>query len=147
MHSQSSAPSGNAQKSADVLRAETCLHSLLSWVGSPMLREDEPAIAVVVGELLRSEPTAIQAALRRVALSWTPSVLLGKRYRLTSRETDVAHHLALGQSNSEIASALSISEHTCRHHTERVLAKLGVRSRAAVGARLGELTQPARAAS
>jgi DNA-binding CsgD family transcriptional regulator len=35
-------------------------------------------------------------------------------------------------SNNEIARMLSISPHTARHHTENVLAKLGVRSRKAL---------------
>jgi len=130
-----------------VLRAETCFHTLLSWVGAPVLDEDDPAIAVVVGELLRSDPEAVHAALRRLALSWAPAPLVSKRYRLTKREIDVARLLALGKSNCEIAATLSISEHTCRHHTERVLAKLGVRSRAGVGASLRELSEPVRAAS
>jgi len=35
-------------------------------------------------------------------------------------------------SNAEIARLLSISPHTARHHTENVLAKVGVRSREAL---------------
>jgi DNA-binding CsgD family transcriptional regulator len=35
-------------------------------------------------------------------------------------------------SNAEIARMLSISPHTARHHTENVLAKVGVRSRDAL---------------
>ncbi|NIN10305.1 MAG: hypothetical protein GTN62_03165 [Gemmatimonadales bacterium] len=37
--------------------------------------------------------------------------------------------LAQRKTNAEIAATLSISTHTARHHTERVLAKLGIRSR------------------
>ena len=37
-----------------------------------------------------------------------------------------------GMKPREIADRLNISEHTARHHTERVLGKLGVRSRAAI---------------
>jgi DNA-binding NarL/FixJ family response regulator len=56
------------------------------------------------------------------------------RYRLTRRELQVADLLASGLSNAAVAESLGISEHTARHHTESVLAKLGVRSRAEAGA-------------
>lgn len=130
-----------------LLRAETCLHTLLSHVGAPVVDDDGPTIAAVVSELLQLEPAAVHAALRRLASSWAPAPVVTKQYRLTRREMDVAHLLALGKANTEIAEALSISEHTCRHHTERILTKLGVRSRAAVGASLRELSEPIRAAS
>jgi DNA-binding CsgD family transcriptional regulator len=55
-------------------------------------------------------------------------------YRLTRREMEVAELLAAGHSNAAVARRLVISEHTARHHTESVLAKLGVRSRAEAGA-------------
>ena len=58
---------------------------------------------------------------------------------LTARETDVAHLIANGFRNRDIAAALAVSEHTARRHTERVLRKLGVRSRAGVA---GALNQP-----
>jgi len=57
-------------------------------------------------------------------------------YGLTSREAQVASLLIHGQSNSAIAKELRISPHTARHHTQRILAKLGVHSRAAAGAKL-----------
>jgi DNA-binding CsgD family transcriptional regulator len=55
-------------------------------------------------------------------------------YRMTAREAEVALLLSEGRSNSAVASALRISRHTARHHTQRVLAKLRVHSRAAAGA-------------
>jgi DNA-binding CsgD family transcriptional regulator len=58
------------------------------------------------------------------------------RYRLTRREWDVARCIARGMRNAEIAVALDIRPSTARRHTEKVLAKLGVASRAAVAARL-----------
>jgi DNA-binding NarL/FixJ family response regulator len=57
-------------------------------------------------------------------------------YGLTEREIEVARLLAEGRRNTAIAGALGISPHTARHHTQRVLAKLGVHSRAEAGARL-----------
>jgi DNA-binding CsgD family transcriptional regulator len=67
---------------------------------------------------------------------------VGVLARLTAREAEVARLLALGRSNGAIAAALGISAHTARHHTESVMAKLGVRSRAAVAARLHGLLPP-----
>lgn len=58
------------------------------------------------------------------------------KYDLTPRETEVADLLAQGRSNTAIAAALRISTHTARHHTQRVLTKLGVHSRAEAGAKL-----------
>ena len=55
-------------------------------------------------------------------------------YDLTSREAEVALLISQGRSNTAVASALRISNHTARHHTQRVLAKLRVHSRAAAGA-------------
>jgi len=51
------------------------------------------------------------------------------RSALTPREVEVLDLLAVRRTNAEIAERLSISPHTARHHVERVLRKLGVRSR------------------
>ena len=61
---------------------------------------------------------------------------LQDEYGLTAREVDVALLLSQGLSNSALARQLGISPHTARHHTQRVLGKLGVHSRAEAGARL-----------
>jgi DNA-binding CsgD family transcriptional regulator len=58
------------------------------------------------------------------------------RFGLTSREADVARCLARGERNARIAALLGISPHTARRHTELVMLKLGVHSRAAVGSAL-----------
>jgi len=52
--------------------------------------------------------------------------------RLTRREREVAQLIAYGFSAKAIASRLEISTHTARHHTERILTKLGARNRVAV---------------
>lgn len=57
-------------------------------------------------------------------------------YGLTRSEIRVAKLLAEGRPNAEIASSLSISGATSRHHTSRVLRKLGARSRAEAAALL-----------
>ncbi len=61
---------------------------------------------------------------------------LHDRYGLTRREVAVSHLLAKGETNAQIARMLGISIHTARHHSDHVLMKVGVHSRAAVAAKL-----------
>jgi DNA-binding CsgD family transcriptional regulator len=61
---------------------------------------------------------------------------LRERFGLSAQETRIARFLAQGRSNREIAELLVLSPHTIRHHTESVLRKLGIRSRAAVASTL-----------
>jgi DNA-binding CsgD family transcriptional regulator len=65
------------------------------------------------------------------------------RITLTAREAQVADLLAQGLRNAEVAGSLAISTATARHHTERVMAKLGVHSRAAIAMTLARLRGPA----
>ena len=68
---------------------------------------------------------------------------LRNRYGLTHRQSEVALLLASGLSNREIAARLTISPHTARHHAQRVLEKVGVSSRKALGLRfLGDVSGP-----
>jgi DNA-binding CsgD family transcriptional regulator len=54
------------------------------------------------------------------------------RSRLTAREREVAALVASGLSNKEIAAKLVISERTAEGHVERILGKLGFRSRSQI---------------
>ncbi|HEX2190905.1 MAG TPA: response regulator [Longimicrobiaceae bacterium] len=60
--------------------------------------------------------------------------VLRERYALTNRQIAVARLLGEGCTNTEIAERLCVSAFTARNHTEQVLAKLGVSTRARVGA-------------
>jgi DNA-binding CsgD family transcriptional regulator len=51
--------------------------------------------------------------------------------RLTTRQLEILRLLTEGLSNAEMAERLCVSKRTVDHHVEAVLAKLGVRSRAA----------------
>ena len=68
---------------------------------------------------------------------------LRARFGFTPKEASVAILIAEGLSNEDVAAELSISPHTARHHTERVLAKLSLRSRACVKAALMDRTPSA----
>lgn len=51
------------------------------------------------------------------------------RWGLSRREAEVAVLIARGSSTSDVACSLGISAHTVRRHTERIYAKVGVRTR------------------
>jgi DNA-binding CsgD family transcriptional regulator len=82
---------------------------------------------------LFSQLPAVLVALERLTPTPPSRAMLRQRFGLTEREADVALLLSEGLSNAEIADRLSISPHTARHHSESVLLKLGVDSRAQVG--------------
>jgi DNA-binding NarL/FixJ family response regulator len=90
-----------------------------------------------------AEPETLLAAVRAVARGRTfidPSI--GHRVLrtdttddLTSRELEVLRHVALGESNKDIAIALEIGEETVKTHVRHVLAKLGAENRAQAAVR------------
>lgn len=61
---------------------------------------------------------------------------------LSAREAQVAHAVALGQSNKEIAASMFISERTVKAHLGAVFVKLGVRDRLQLVVRLAASPQP-----
>ncbi len=66
---------------------------------------------------LRASPRPARRALRDLGL--------------TPRQADVLQLLSQGATNAEIALALTVSEHTVRHHLEEIYRRLGVHSRLA----------------
>lgn len=85
-----------------------------------------------------AEPEILPAAIRAVVAGRTfidPAI--GQRLtrgpevdELTFRENQVLRHLALGESNRAIATALRVSEETVKTHVANVLSKLQVENRA-----------------
>jgi DNA-binding CsgD family transcriptional regulator len=93
--------------------------------------------ALVDETVSSSERLRDEWGIRSPHLAGAPAALrLQDEYGMTPREVEVALLLSEGLSNSALARQLGISPHTARHHTQRVLGKLGVHSRAEAGARL-----------
>jgi DNA-binding NarL/FixJ family response regulator len=61
---------------------------------------------------------------------------------LTPREKEVAVLVSRGLTNRQVASELSISEHTVANHISKVLNKLGLSSRSQLAAWLTERLRP-----
>jgi DNA-binding CsgD family transcriptional regulator len=62
--------------------------------------------------------------------------------QLSRRQMEVARLVAEGETNRSIAGRLNISEHTVEHHLSTIFARLGLRSRSALAARIGRLPRP-----
>jgi DNA-binding CsgD family transcriptional regulator len=88
------------------------------------------------GEELAGSSTVLVAIEHVGPVPAPDDTALKLRFGLTPREIQVTRLLAAGRRNDDVAASLQISPHTARRHTERVLAKLGASSRAAVGALL-----------
>ncbi len=80
------------------------------------------AIKAAADGQVQLSPKAAARLMREVRVPDSPETL-------TERETEVLRLLAHGQSNKEVAQALSIGEKTVKTHVSNILAKLGVQSR------------------
>jgi DNA-binding CsgD family transcriptional regulator len=86
----------------------------------------------LVGRNSLGHGTAVLVSVDRVAFQVPAPDSIRTRYGLTVRELQVASLIMHRLTNAEIARMLGVSPHTARHHTENVLAKVGVRSREAL---------------
>jgi non-specific serine/threonine protein kinase len=87
--------------------------------------------------LTQAEAVAEALAAGSMDRAPAPRARTDRRHeRLTSRELEVARLLALGQTDRQIADALTISVRTAGVHVQHVLGKLGVRSRWQVAERI-----------
>jgi DNA-binding NarL/FixJ family response regulator len=98
-----------------------------------LLKDSDPDLLVAaVRELHQGrgliDPQVTGRLINRfTALS--PSPATPEFDRLTPREQDVLRLVARGMSNSEIAAACTIGEGTVKTHVNRILTKLGLRTR------------------
>ena len=112
--------------------------------------------ALAAGAALRLAPASAASADGATPPRGTAPVprttdqALRSHFGLTARQLEVVALLLRGRRNADIAASLGTSAATARHHTERVLAKLGARSRAEVpgivATRLAALTAATAAA-
>ncbi|MFI7027986.1 ATP-binding protein [Microbispora rosea] len=86
------------------------------------------------GAALTREEALVCALLERVPAVREPAPFEGRIAPLTRRETEIAHLVAEGLSNKDIAGRLVISQRTAEGHIEHILDKLGFKSRAQVAA-------------
>jgi DNA-binding NarL/FixJ family response regulator len=96
---------------------------------------DRKAFKQTVGEAILSAETQPDSP----AVPSTPSAA-GPLSELTDREREVLALLAQGQTNRQIAEALTITPNTVKKHVDHILQKLGVGTRsaaAAIAARAG----------
>jgi len=114
-------PSGLAPRLEEALREVASRH---------------PGILQVVDAVTTGGPAgaAVVLVVERRAAPEITAEEVAHRFGLTRRQGAVALLLARRHSNAEIARLLAVSPHTARHHTERVLEKLGVTSRMQVAA-------------
>jgi two-component system, NarL family, response regulator YdfI len=85
------------------------------------------ALQAALAGLVVISPTEISAALPAASTALTSPAELVEP--LTPREREVLQMLAAGLLNKEIASKLSISEHTVKFHVASILGKLGASTR------------------
>jgi DNA-binding NarL/FixJ family response regulator len=100
-----------------------------------ILKDNEPedllrAVRVVAGGEALLAPTVTRRLIENF-LEARPRRLAGSTALngLTDREREVLRLMALGRSNTEIATSLFIAEQTAKTHVSRVLQKLSLRDR------------------
>lgn len=64
------------------------------------------------------------------------AAILTRLYDLSQREREVTAAVARGESTKRIAARLGVSPHTVKEHLDRACAKIGVRGRKALVAKL-----------
>jgi DNA-binding CsgD family transcriptional regulator len=115
-------------------RARLALARAQLAAGSPLAPGCARAAADTFTRLgARRDADEAAAVLRELGLAGRAAPR-GERDALTVREREVLRLVAAGMSNGQIADRLVIAPKTAEHHVGRVLAKLGVRSRAEAAA-------------
>lgn len=138
MQSVVRASEDNAGQEALVFAAASIVRQMGSDAGTQAVRE-----VVSEGRRFRLEGHRLQTHVDRsgpLVLVFVEPVEaplpndddLRRSFGLTRKESAVARLLAEDLTNEQVAERLSISPHTARHHTERVLAKVGAKSRTLV---------------
>jgi HD-GYP domain-containing protein (c-di-GMP phosphodiesterase class II)/DNA-binding CsgD family transcriptional regulator len=107
------------------LSSDVALEVMTREAGTRLSRDALEALRDSLEEPLRDEPAAAQPEAP-VAGSRSRKVWPAE---LTDREVEVLRVLATGARRHEIATRLSVSEHTVRHHLEHIYAKIEAKTR------------------
>lgn len=104
-------------------------------------RYEEASARMLIGQACRAlgdeDSAQLEYEAARATLAELGAAQAGEArdsFGLSSRELEVLGLITKGLSNREIASTLSISEHTVARHVGNILTKLGVSSRTAASA-------------
>ena len=90
-----------------------------------------PRILAAIEAVMAGDVLVAPGIVRRLVENHVPAAVPDRRLeRITGREREVLVHVANGESNTQIASSLVITEQTVKTHVKRVLSKLGLASRA-----------------
>ncbi len=121
---------------APVLSDELTLHEPYMDAARTQLARGAWEAAQEEGERMTLEEVGEYALSENEAI---PSVTVPPEdkapHSLTRREEEVATLVARGLTNRQVASELSISEHTAATHVRKILKKLGLRLRAQIAER------------
>ena len=146
-------PGGSGIDAVRALKQTTASHVLMLSI-SDKDRDLMAALAAGAdGYMLKSaEPDELCRAIRHIASGYgvlapelTARVMQAaasgrhSSVSLSAREQEVLHHLAAGETTSQIAAALFISENTVKTHVRRILKKLDVANRTEAVARAAVL--------
>jgi DNA-binding CsgD family transcriptional regulator/tetratricopeptide (TPR) repeat protein len=125
---------GVLQLPLEQARARLALARARAAAGSPLALGCARAARETFDRLgARRDADAASALLRELGVAGRAAPR-GDRDELTAREREVLRLISAGMSNGQIADRLVIAPKTAEHHVGRVLAKLGVRSRAEAAA-------------
>ena len=116
---------------------EQVLSALRAGAAGFLLKHTPPADIVEAVRLVASGEAMLSPSVTRTLLSHFADTEASDRRRaaarrlaaLTDREREVAHAVASGAPNAEVAAALFMSEATVKAHVSRLFAKLDVTNR------------------
>ncbi|HZD56212.1 MAG TPA: response regulator transcription factor [Anaerolineales bacterium] len=110
-----------------VLEDESVINAVRAGAIGYLLKDTQAedlvkAIRAAAAGQVQLSPRAAERLMREIRAPDSPE-------KLTERETEVLRLIALGKSNKEIASDLSVSETTVKTHVSNILMKLDLPSR------------------
>lgn len=120
-------PRSAATSASGPVAVQQALRALLAFIALPPMVYDDEEVALVV-ELDEVRYTLIRE----------PAPHTRRAVGLSAREQEIARLISAGHTNKTVAAVLEISLWTVDTHIRRIFAKLGVRSRSAMVARLAE---------